>query len=362
MQTIRLHIKTSATDIPIYIGKNLWSNLRAFLGQHFSAHSIFVISDSNVSQLYGERIFFELGTLSTFKGNIAFPAGEQNKSRRQKEELENQLLKNRAGRDSVIIALGGGVTGDLAGFVAATYYRGIPFIHLPTSLMAQVDSSIGGKVGINHPAGKNLIGAFYQPQAVFADLEFLRTLPEEEFLNGMAEVIKYAVTLDDDLWHLIENEEEKIMSGNSKILETMINRCIQLKIGVVEQDEKESGYRSILNFGHTVGHAIEKLSDLKIKHGHAISAGMKIAVRLSQQLLGFPETKAERLNGTLRRYHLNSISLNDFHIGQIWEAMLSDKKTRRQTPRFTLLKDTGQPGLYYEVRKEDFENAFRTQS
>lgn len=362
MQTIRLHIKTPTTDIPIYTGRNLWNHIKGFLGQHFPNHSIFVISDSNVSRLYAERIFYELGMLSTFKENITFPAGEQNKNRWQKEKLEDQLLKNKAGRDSVIIAVGGGVTGDLAGFVAATYLRGIPLFHLPTSLIAQVDSSIGGKVGVNHLQGKNLIGAFYQPQAVYADLEFLQTLPEEEFLNGMAEVIKYAVALDDELWLLIENNEQEIMNRDSKVFEKMILRCIELKINVVEKDEKERGYRSILNFGHTAGHAIEKLSDFKIKHGYAISAGMKIAAQLSQQLLGFPKTKMQRLMEMLNRYHLNTVSLNDFHIDQIWEAMLTDKKARQQTPRFTLLKNTRHQELFYEVRKEDFENAFRAQS
>lgn len=362
MQTIRLHIETPSTGIPIHIGTNLWSHLKSFLGQRFTNHFIFVISDSNISRLFGERILSEFGTLPTFKGNITFPVGEQNKNRLQKEELEDQLIKNKAGRDSVIIALGGGVTGDLAGYVAATYYRGIPLIHLPTSLIAQVDSSVGGKVGVNHSEGKNLIGAFYQPQAVFTDLEFLQTLSEEEFMNGMAEVIKYAVTLDSELWHLIENKEREIVKRDSKVLEEMILCCIHLKINIVEKDEKESGYRSILNFGHTAGHAIEKLSNFQIKHGYAISVGMEIAARLSQQLLGFPDRKAKRLKETLKRYHLNSVSLNDFNIDQIWEAMLTDKKARQQTPRFTLLRNTGHPELFYEVRKEDFENAFRSQS
>ncbi len=226
--------------------------------------------------------------------------------------------------------------------------------------MAQVDSSIGGKVGINHPEGKNLIGAFYQPEAIFVDLEFLRTLPEEEFLNGMAEVIKYAITLDDDLWDLIENETGNILNCDARILETLVARCIQLKVNIVAQDEKEAGYRSVLNFGHTVGHALEKLSSYQIKHGFAISAGMKIEAHLSQKLLGFPNAKVERLQKTLQMYQLDSVSPGDFSIDQIWEAMLSDKKVRRQSPRFTLLNRTSQPELFYPVQKKELENVFNT--
>jgi 3-dehydroquinate synthase len=358
MQILRLHIDKPAIDIPIHIGANLWESLREFLQLHFAGYSIFVITDGNISQLYSNRLHSKLRGVSGFKDIFTFLAGERNKNRQEKERLEDQLLQNKAGRDTVLLAIGGGVCGDLAGYVAATLYRGIPLIHVPTSLLAQVDSSIGGKVGINHPAGKNLIGAFHQPQAVFVDLEFLETLPEEEFLNGMAEVIKYAITLDDDLWHLIESESSRILNCEHAILEKLISRCIQLKVSVVAQDEKESGYRSVLNFGHTVGHAIEKLSGYKIKHGFAISTGMKMAVRLSQKLLEFPKEKVERLEMTLKSYQVDSISLREFPVSQIWEAMLSDKKTRQQSPRFTLLNRSCQPELFYPVQQKDFEDVY----
>lgn len=358
MRTLRLHIEEPANDIPIYIGVNLWDELRTFLRQRFAQHSIFVICDSNISQLYSKAISSELGTMPAFKEILAFPAGEGSKNRREKERLEDELLRKKAGRDSVIVAVGGGVCGDLSGFIAATLHRGTSLIQVPTSLMAQVDSSIGGKVGINHPAGKNLIGAFYQPQAVFVDLAFLPTLPREEFINGMAEVIKYAVILDEELWDLIDGEADSIFEGDLTVLEKVITRCIQLKVKVVEQDEKETGYRSILNFGHTAGHALEKASRYQIKHGFAISAGMRIAAALSHQLLGYPTKRVERLRKTSQRYGLNSVPLGSFSAAQIWETMRSDKKARQQAPRFTLLDRALQPQLFYPVQKREFEDVF----
>lgn len=357
MQTLRMHISAPSLEIPIFIGQQLWGHLREYLQQNFPNHSILVICDSNLYSIYSDTIESELQLLDKFGGIIDFPEGELSKNRDEKARIEDQLLGRKAGRDTILIALGGGVTGDLAGLVAATCYRGIPLIHLPTSLIAQVDSGIGGKVGINHPEGKNLIGAFYQPEAVFVDVDFLRTLSQQEFENGMAEVIKYAVILDNSLWELIEKKADKILDRHYEVLLEMIKRCIQLKVEVVEQDVNESGYRSILNFGHTVGHAIEKLSDFRTKHGFAISYGMKIAARLSQKLVGFPEKHVERLTKTMKLYHLNSESFRHFTTDQIWEAILSDKKARQQTPRFTLLKNSSQPELFYSVAKEDLEHA-----
>lgn len=359
MQTLRLHISALPQDIYIFTGKYLLKQLTNYLKEHFSNHSIFVISDGNVYSIYSNTIHREFKPLAGFRGIIDFPAGEQNKTRITKEKLEDRLLQEKAGRDTMVIAFGGGVTGDLAGFVAATYYRGVPLIHVPTSLIALVDSSIGGKVGINHHQGKNLVGAFYQPRAVFADIDFLKTLPDEELLNGMAEVIKYAVTLDSGLWELIEIESDKILSRDPETLLRMIRTCIQLKMSVAEKDVNDSGYRSTLNFGHTVGHAIEKLSDFKIKHGAAISYGMKIAAKLSQELVGFPGSLVSRLERTLRLYHLDSTSFGHFTASQIWEATLNDKKTRQQLPRFTLLKNISQPELFYAVKRQDLEHVLR---
>jgi 3-dehydroquinate synthase len=357
MQKLPIRIKEQLRQVTFHVGRNLWKPLSAYLGESFPTHSVFLITDSNLVDIYANAACKNLRDHPGFCDILVFPAGEQNKSRTQKERLEDLLLLQKAGRDSVIVAIGGGVTGDLAGYVAATLHRGVPLIHLPTSLLAQVDSSIGGKVGINHPAGKNLIGAFYQPQAVFCDVDFLRSLPEEEFVNGMAEVIKYAVILDDQLWDLLEDNNARILQHDPETLEEVIVRCAQWKIKVVEADEKESGYRSILNFGHTVGHALEKLSGYRIKHGFAVAAGMRVAARLSRQLLNYPPDRIQRLENLLQIYHLNRVGLKQFSPDEIWDAIKTDKKARQYAPRFSLMKSVNQPELLYPVEKQELEDA-----
>ncbi len=357
MPNLHLQLKTQYLKIPVVIGRQLWQQIRNFLEQEYPHHSVFVIADSQVADIYGSDVNDQLNSRTGYQGILSFPAGESSKSRHWKATLEDSLLSKKAGRDTVLLALGGGVTGDLVGFVAATLHRGVPLIQLPSSLLAQVDSSIGGKVGINSPAGKNLIGAFYQPAAVFADVELLKTLPQEEFLNGMAEVIKYGAILDDELSNILESEHQKILSKENQVLEHIISRCAQLKIQVVEKDEKESQFRSILNFGHTVGHAIEKLSNFQIKHGFAIASGMRVAARLSNLLVGYPELNVKQLVRLLDLYKLNNIEIGQFSIESIWQTILSDKKSRRQIPRFTLLEECGKPKLFYSVSKEQLERA-----
>lgn len=356
MQKLPIRIKEHLREILCLVGRNLWEPLRSHLETHFSGHAIYVISDSIVANLYADTTREKLGSLREFRDILSFSAGEQSKSRTQKERLEDLLLLEKAGRDTVIIAMGGGVTGDLGGYVAATLHRGIPLIHLPTSLLAQVDSAIGGKVGINHPAGKNLIGAFYQPQAIFCDVDFLQTLPDEEFYSGMAEVIKYAVILDEELWAQLETESGHILRRETAVLEEIVSRCAAWKIKVVEADEKEGGYRSILNFGHTVGHAVEQLSGYRIKHGFAVAAGMLFAAKLSHIKLQYPRERVGRLEKLLETYHLNRVDIKQFSLEEIWNCIQSDKKARRQVPRFTLMKTVNQPELFYPVEKQELTN------
>jgi 3-dehydroquinate synthase len=361
MQKLPIRIKEQLRETTFHVGRNLWKPLSAYLKEFFPTHSLFLITDSNLADIYAETARKNLHGHAGFRDILVFPAGEHNKSRAQKERLEDLLLVQKAGRDSVIVAMGGGVTGDLAGYVSATLHRGVPLIHLPTTLLAYVDSSIGGKVGINHPAGKNLIGAFYQPETVFCDVDFLRTLPEEEFVNGMAEVIKYAVILDDQLWNLLEAESAKVLQRDPEMLEDIIVRCAQWKIKVVEADEKESGYRSILNFGHTVGHALEKLSGYQIKHGFAVAAGMLVAARLSQRLLNYPPDRIQRLEKLLRMYHLIQVEIKEFSPDEIWETIKGDKKARRQAPRFSLMKSVNQPELLYPVEKQELKDVLSSE-
>lgn len=199
MQTHILDLPSATRQIPCHVGENLWQPLREHLKTQFPKHAVYVIADSQVAEIYAPEAEQQLAAHPGFRGLLQFPAGEQSKCRAQKDALEDALLAQKAGRDTVLVAFGGGVTGDLVGYVAATLHRGVPLVHLPTTLLAMVDSSIGGKTGINHPAGKNLIGAFYQPDSIFCDVRFLKTLSTVEFLSGMAEVIKYAVIMDDEL-------------------------------------------------------------------------------------------------------------------------------------------------------------------
>jgi 3-dehydroquinate synthase len=360
MSVLNLSIQSHQLTIPHILEADIWQNLRRFLQESFPHETVFLISDENLVKIYREKISSELNDYPGFRGILSFPAGESSKSRKQKAKLEDQLLDLKAGRDTVILALGGGVTGDLVGYVTASLHRGISLIHLPTSLLAMVDSSIGGKVGINHPAGKNLLGAFYQPKAVFIDPGFLNSLPEIEYTNGLAEVIKYAIILDNQLWEWIEKEQEKITIRNLEILYKIIERCVYLKIQVVEKDETETHYRSVLNFGHTLGHAIEKLGKYEIKHGFAVAAGMIVAAKLSHHLLGYPKENVSRLIDLLKNYHLIRVDVSRFDLDDLWQVMITDKKSRQQTPRFTLLKKTGAPSLFHPITKKELKSVLKS--
>jgi 3-dehydroquinate synthase len=354
-----MHIKRHAVDIPVSIGSDVTHELVSYLSNNFSNHSIYIIADRNLTELHGGYLKQNLGTLANFGEVISFVFGESSKNRNQKAMIEDELLRKKAGRDTLIITFGGGVTGDLAGYVAATFNRGVPLVHIPTSLLAQVDSSIGGKVGVNTKYGKNLIGAFYQPAAIFIDVAFLKTLPKIEFENGMAEIIKYAVTLDDELMGWLENEHQAIRKSELGILQKIVTRSVEIKIKVVESDEHEKGFRSILNFGHTVGHAIENLSNYKLKHGFAVATGMKVASMLSHQLLDYPSDRYWRLRDLIGLYNLDTVNPQNFNLDDVWQTMILDKKTRQKHPRFTLLKNVNQPELFYPITKKELKNAFQ---
>lgn len=358
MPQLHLTLKSQTIRLPILIESKIWPQVTSFITKNFEQYAVFVIADQNVAELYASEIKDQLRSLPRFKEVLAFPSGERSKSRAQLGRLQDMLLQRKAGRDTVLIAVGGGVTGDLVGFVAATLHRGIPLIQVPTSLLAQVDSSIGGKVGIDHPAGKNLLGNFYQPSAVFIDPKFLQTLPDDEFINGMAEVLKYGIILSPPLLRFLESEQKKILRKQPFTLKNIVKQCVELKLKVVQRDEKEGHYRSILNFGHTVGHAIEQLSRYRLKHGFAVATGIKIALRLSQQLLGYPEKQVKRIAMLLKNYQLDRVKPHRFSLEQVWELILSDKKVRQQSPRFTLLDSRQKAVLFHPVTKKEFRDAW----
>src|SRR6266851_3010803 len=241
-----------------------------------------VISDRNIAPLFGKAVLKSLEQSGFEPVLITMPAGETAKSLKSAQACYNQLAAHRLERKSFIVALGGGVVGDLAGFVAATYLRGIPFVQVPTTLLAQVDSSVGGKVGVNLKAGKNLVGAFHQPRFVLCDLDTLVSLPLREYRAGLAEVIKYGIICDAGLFRKLERVVPKLLEGDLTTLAGIVARCCQDKVEVVRQDETESGLRAILNFGHTIGHALEVISHYgRYLHGEAIAIGQVAAARLS---------------------------------------------------------------------------------
>jgi 3-dehydroquinate synthase len=315
----------------------------------------FIITDSNVKRLYADDFLRRLQINKIEVHLLSVPPGEKSKTRRTKEQLEDKLLKLKADRYSLIIALGGGVIGDLAGFVAATFMRGISYIQIPTTLLSQIDSSIGGKVAVNHPLGKNLIGAFYQPKKVYIDVETLNTLPKREFRNGMAEVIKYAAILDANLFSYLEDNHQKINIHHKSSILHLVQQCCKLKKMIVEKDEKETGLRRILNFGHTIGHAIESLSKYKLSHGEAVSIGMVIEAKISAALRMLKQSDVERLRKVIELYKLPTKIPSKMDMAKIIQSTYLDKKAQQGQVQYTLLKKIGKAAMSISVPRNIVE-------
>ncbi len=340
----KVNVDLAERSYPILIGTNLLPRLGTECVRLKYAARCAVISDTNVAPHFGKAVMKSLQTAGLDPVFITVTAGEKAKSLKTVQACYDQLAAHRIERKSLIIALGGGVVGDLAGFVAATYLRGIGFVQVPTTLLAQVDSSIGGKVGVNLKAGKNLVGAFYQPQLVLCDLDTLNTLPEREFRAGLAEVIKYGIIYDARLFARLERDLAKILHRDSAILSSVIARCCEIKAEVVSQDETESGLRAILNFGHTVGHAIEAVSGYgKYLHGEAISIGQVAAARLSARLSGLSEKEVTRITHLFAASGLPTTAKFSISVRKsLCEAMQLDKKVSFGQINFVLAQKIGQ--------------------
>jgi len=302
-----------------------------------------VISDANVAPRFARKAMASLEASGFSPVLITVSAGETAKSLKTVQACYDQLTAHRLERKSFIVALGGGVVGDLAGFVAATYLRGVPFVQAPTTLLAQVDSSVGGKVGVNLKAGKNLVGSFYQPKLVLCDLDTLRTLPNREFRAGLAEVIKYGIIYDEALFERLESRLPKMLKLDAELLGQVIARCCEIKAEVVGQDETETGLRAILNFGHTIGHAIERSVGYgKYLHGEAISIGQVAAARVSCEVLGFCGGDAERIRDLFRRAGLpTEIRMRPDQRARLLDAMKLDKKVSGGEIKFVLARKIG---------------------
>jgi 3-dehydroquinate synthase len=316
-----------------------------------------IITDTNVGKRYAKAAFNSLATAGFTPSLIIVQPGEMAKSLKTVQACYDQLAAHRLERKSFIVALGGGVVGDLAGFLAATYLRGIAFAQVPTTLLAQVDSSVGGKVGVNLKAGKNLVGAFYQPKLVLCDLDALKTLPDREFRAGLAEVIKYGIIYDAKLFARLERDLPNILKRDQSILAPVISRCCEIKAEVVGQDETDGGLRAILNFGHTIGHAIENISGYgKFLHGEAISMGQVAAAKLSHKVLGMPEHDVERIGNLFQRAGLPvQMQLKSLKRQKLFTAMRLDKKVSDGEIKFVLAEKIGKVAWNQRVP----ENAIR---
>ena len=329
MEKIRVNLKISEDkSYDILIGEDLLRRIPWEIKESGLAYKFAIVTDSTVEGLYGNALLEEFERAGLDTHIIAFPAGEKQKSRETKARIEDHMLENKFGRDSAVVALGGGVVGDIAGYVAATYTRGIPYIQVPTTLVACVDSSIGGKTAVDTPHGKNLIGAFHQPWRVYIDVNTLLTLNEKEIREGLAEVIKYGVIKDDDLFLFLERNMDSVFSYDKGALTRIIKRGCEIKGEVVEKDERESNLRKILNFGHTIGHAVENLSGYKITHGEAISIGMAAEGKIAVGMGLWKEEELGRLTRLLTRAGLPTSMPEYMKIENIIDTMKLDKKSR----------------------------------
>jgi 3-dehydroquinate synthase len=295
-----------------------------------------VITDSHVGPLLGERLVARLQDAKMAASLFVFPAGERNKTRETWVSVSDRMLAGQFGRDSGLVALGGGVVGDVGGFVAATYHRGIPCVQVPTSLLAMIDSSIGGKTGVDAPAGKNLIGAFHQPRLVVIDLDTLATLPPEQLAAGMAEALKHGAIADADYFAFLERDHGAIKKKEAAALERVVTRSVEIKARIVSQDEREAGVRAVLNFGHTVAHAIEATTKFAVLHGAAVGIGMVYEARLGEQLGVTAAGTALRIERALTAYGLPTQLPGGVPATDLLAAMQVDKKTRAGAVRFAL--------------------------
>ncbi len=359
-----VNVPLGTRSYEIKIGPGLLSEL----GQHCArlklGNRCAVISDRNVAPRFAKAVQLSLKKAGFDSVLITVPAGETAKKLKVVEQCYDALAKHRLERKSFIVALGGGVVGDLAGFVAATYLRGIAFVQVPTTLLAQVDSSVGGKVGVNLKSGKNLVGAFHQPRLVLCDIDTLRTLPLRELRAGLAEVIKYGIIYDAALFQRLERDLKKLLKREPKTLTDVIARCCEIKADVVSQDETESGLRAILNFGHTIGHAIENISGYgKYLHGEAISIGQVAAAKISGVVLDMTIQDAARIAKIFRAAGLpTQIRLTPPQLKKLLAAMRLDKKVSAGEIKFVLAKRIGEVIWNQKVPDELVVNALNHSS
>ncbi|MEW6652475.1 MAG: 3-dehydroquinate synthase [Bacteroidota bacterium] len=347
----KIEVKTPSKNYPVYIGQNVFEQIPVLIEKHRLHRNVFIVVDENVLGYHLKRIKNIITEKMSRLVVVEYIANEKSKSSKSVEELYDCLVKNNFGRDTLIIAIGGGITGDIVGFAASTFGRGVQFVQVPTTLLAAVDSSVGGKTGINYGKTKNLIGSFYQPEFVLIDTTFFKTLKEEEVVCGIGEIMKYAFLGDEKFYSVIEASLNSIIKLNHQATQKIIEDCVNLKSSVVRADETESGLRKILNLGHTFAHALEVEQDHKIKHGQAVIVGLTCALYLSR-LKGL--LSAQKLSEYIKLplSFQNKITIDKCNIETVYKIMQRDKKSREGKIKFVLLSGTGVLYLDFEAEKE----------
>lgn len=351
-----LTVDLADRSYPIYIGAGIRQQQNLF-SQAIAGKQVMIVTNETVAPLYLQELITTLGDGYQIDTCI-LPDGEQYKTLDTYQQIMTALLEKKHNRSTSIIALGGGVVGDMAGFAAATYQRGVAFIQVPTTLLSQVDSSVGGKTGVNHPLGKNMIGAFYQPQAVIIDIDSLATLPERELSAGMAEVIKYGLIADADFFAWLEGNMSALMQLSQTELSDAIYRSCQIKAEVVAQDEREGGIRAILNLGHTYGHAIEtEMGYGTWLHGEAVAAGTVLALELSQQLEQLTTADLQRSVALFQAAKLPVLPPKEMTLNAFVARMALDKKVIDGSLRLVLLSRLGEAIVTSDFPRQLFETS-----
>ena len=342
MTVIRVPLAAAADPAhDVLLGRGVLAELPRLLGERCRAHHYAIVTDSRVAPLYGDRVLRLLRDAGLAAEVFAFPAGEWNKVRETWGELCDRLVEAGVGRDGAIVALGGGVVGDLAGFVAATLHRGLPYVQLPTTVLAMVDASVGAKVGLDLKAGKNLVGAFHAPRFVLADIDTLATLPRNHIAAGCAEAIKHGVIADAEYASAVARAATQCLAHSTAALEPIVERSIRIKAEIVAADTVERGRRQILNFGHTVGHAVEARGGFGLLHGEAVAIGMAVEAWLAEALgLALPGTRAKVLD-LLRPFDLPTAVPPALTSDDLLQTMRNDKKSRAGAVRFALPSTIG---------------------
>ena len=343
----KVFVDLGAASYEIFIDENILSNVADFVDGKFT--KVLLVTQEKILIMHGKYLVDGLEARDISYTVATIPDGETSKTLQEAEKLFTRAIEFGLDRKSVVIALGGGVVGDLAGFVAATFMRGVPLIQIPTTLLAQVDSSVGGKTAVNHPLGKNLIGAFHQPRAVFIDLNCLTTLPEREIKSGLGEVVKYGVISDKNFFAYLEDNADKILQRDLKTFAHIVKRSCELKAEVVAADERESGLRRILNFGHTLAHAIEEQTHYKkFRHGEAVAIGMVAAARLSFELGKTSAANVIRLENLLQSFGIVT-SCAGLDADKLYRVTFRDKKAVGGVVNWVLMRDFGEVEISSDV-------------